>query len=179
MKTKNSAPLALCGITTALSLFLLLLTAIPVADLALPALAGTLLMPIVVELGRRYAFGVYAAVGLLALLLVPSLEAKFLYIGFFGFYPILKELSERLPSRLAEWCLKLLFFNAAILLSYFLMTRFFSLDVTAFSVGGISLPWLFLLLFNAVFVLYDVGLTRLISAYVAYWGPHLRRLFRF
>ncbi len=179
MNTKKSGPVALCGITAAISLLVLLLTVVPVTEIGLPALAGALLMPVVVELGRRYGLLVYAAVSLLALLMVPSWEAKLLYVAFFGYYPLLKSLIERLQSIVWEWVLKLAVFNAAIIVTYACLFSFFSMDAAAFTIAGVSLPWVFLLAGNGIFVLYDSGLTHLITVYITLWGPLLRRLFRF
>ncbi len=179
MNAKKSGPVALCGTTAALSLLLLLLTVVPVSEMGLPALAGALLMPVVVELGRRHALAVYGAVSLLSLLLTPSWEAKLLYIAFFGYYPILKAVLERLPSRAAEWGLKLLIFNGAVAVVYGVFTAFLPFDTSAFTIGGVSLPFVFLLAGNGVFILYDIGLSRLITTYLTVLAPRLRQLFRF
>ena len=70
---KNSMKVALCGVMAALSTVLLFLTgAAPVATLALPAIAGCLLIPVVVEVGLSWSFGVYGVCGVLSLLLVPD-----------------------------------------------------------------------------------------------------------
>lgn len=175
--TRTSGRVALCGITAALSLLLLLLTAVPVTEIALAALAGIAAVPVIIEVNRRGGLLVYAGVSLLSLLLVPSLEGKALYIAFFGYYPVLKSLveSRRLP-RAAEWGVKLAVFNAAIVAAYWLMRRFFSLPQDSFTIGGVSLPWVFLLLGNGVFVLYDWGLSRLITAYLCRWQRRVRQL---
>ena len=84
------------------------------------------------------------------------MEGKALYIAFFGYYPVFKSFIEqrRLP-RAAEWVLKLLVFNTATVAAYLIMLRFFGLDPQSFTIGGVPLPWVFLLLGNGVFVLYD------------------------
>ena len=82
------------GLLAALSLVCMLLTIFPFADYALPALAGVLLIPIVLESGVKWGFMVYAVVGILNAILTPSLEAKVLFIAFFGYYPVLKALIE-------------------------------------------------------------------------------------
>jgi hypothetical protein len=180
MKTTKSGQLAFGGMSAALSVLLLLLTAIvPVSEMGLPAVAGVVLIPVVLELGRKPGLTVYAAVSLLALFLVGSWESKLLYIAFFGYYPILKAVIESRCGRVVEWILKLLVFNAAAITTYWALFTFFSLDPAEFTIGGVSLPWVFLLLGNGVFLLYDIGLTRLISTYVQLWSPRLRRLFRF
>mgnify|MGYP007047903890 CR=1 FL=1 len=177
--SRSSGRIALCGITAALSLLFLLLTALPVTEMALPALAGVVLIPVVIELGRRAGLLTYVAVSLLALLVVPSLEGKALYVAFFGYYPIVKALLEsRRPPRALEWTLKLLVFNLATVTTYWLLLTFFALPAETFTIGGVSLPWVFLLLGNGVFVLYDWGLSRLITAYIVHWQPRVHRLIK-
>ena len=166
----------------ALALACLLLTVFPFATYALPALASVFLMPVVIECGPRWATAVYTAEALLALLITPDMEAKLLFVAFFGYYPIIKSLTERLKSRSLEWACKLLVFNGAIVAAYAVLTAVgFSLDM--FRISGLAIPlWGFLLAFllagNVVFILYDTALTRLLPLYFSRFQPLFRRLFR-
>ena len=93
---KQSSKTALGGILAALSLVLMFLFAIfPSATIAAPAVASILLIFAVLEMGKGWAFGIYVAVSLLAMLVVPTKEAAVLYVVFFGYYPILKALIEK------------------------------------------------------------------------------------
>ena len=174
----RSGKLALGGVMTALALVFLLLSAVPVTEISLAVLAGMVGVPVVIETGRRAGLLQYAAVSLLALLLVPAVEGKGLYIAFFGYYPVLKAVLEgsRLP-RPAEWAVKLAVFNGSMVAAYYVMLTFFHLDSDAFTIGGVSLLWVFLLAGNLVFLLYDWCLTRLIALYMAKWHPRVRKLF--
>ena len=59
MRSK-AAKVALCGVVSALSVVLMLMTGIvPIATIALPALAGCLTIAIVAETNVRYGFAVY------------------------------------------------------------------------------------------------------------------------
>lgn len=178
MKRNKSGTIAFCGVLAALALVILLITAVPVTEISLAALAGIVGAPVVIEAGRRAGLLHYAAVSLLALFLVPSVEGKGLYIAFFGYYSVLKAALEgsRLP-RPAEWGVKLAVFNAAMVGGYWVMLSFFQLDSDAFTIGGVSLPWVFLLAGNLVFLLYDWCLTRLIALYMIQWHPRIRKLF--
>ena len=87
---KNSMKVAFCGVMAALSLVVMLLAGVvPVATVALPAVAGCLLIPVVVEAGLAWGFGVYGVCSVLAFLLVPDREAFLFYALFFGYYPVL------------------------------------------------------------------------------------------
>ncbi len=165
---------------TALSLVILLATVVPITEISLAALAGIVGIPVVVEVGRKAGLLTYATVSLLALLLVPTVEGKALYIAFFGYYPILKAtLENRRLHSIAEWGIKFAVFNIATVTAYVVMLRFFSLPTDSFTVAGVSLPWVFLLLGNAIFWLYDRCLTGLITRYLRSWQPKVHRLFRF
>ncbi len=176
---KPSSRMALCGVMGALAVVCLLLTVFPFATYALPALASVFLFPVVIECGRRYGILVYAATAVLALLLAPDLEAKILYVAFFGYYPVLKSAAEPL-GKTGEWVLKLGTFNAAVLLAYFLLTRI-GLSLSEFALGKLPLAAavaVFWAMGNVIFVLYDIALTRALSVYFCRFQPMLRRLFR-
>ena len=180
MNKRNGGKIAFCGIATALSLVILLLTVIPITEISQEALAGIVGIPVVIEIGRKYGLLVYACVSVLSLILIPTLEGKALYIAFFGYYPVLKAaLENRRLHRALEWIIKFAIFNIAVALAYWLMLTVFHLDSDTFTIGGMSLPWVFLLLGNAVFFVYDWCLSGLISRYVNHWQPQVRRLFKF
>lgn len=166
----------------AMAVACLLLTVFPFATYALPALASVFLMPVVIECGPRWATAVYTVEALLALLITPDMEAKLLFVAFFGYYPIIKSLTERLKSRFLEWACKLLVFNGAVVAAYAVLAAVgFSLDM--FRISGVAIPlWGFLLAFllagNVIFILYDIALTRLLPLYFSRFRPLFRRLFR-
>ena len=75
----------------------------------------------------------------------------------------MKSLAERPKSRVVEWVIKLIVFNAAL-------TAAWQLYVHGL-LEGITLPsfavYILYLLGNAAFVLYDFGFSKLIGAYFA------------
>ena len=168
---------------SAISVMVLLLTVFPFATYALPPLAGAFLIPLVIECGKKWAFCAYAAVSLIALFIVPDMEAKTLFIVLFGYYPIVKALLESLKIRWVEWIAKLAVFNLATVGGYTILANIgFSLN--DFRIERISLPLyacllLFLLAGNVVFIIYDIGLSRLLPLYFTRFQPIFRRTFRF
>ncbi len=178
---KRTSCMALGGILSAVAVLLLLLTIFPFATYALPPLAGAFLIPLVIECGKKWALCAYAAVSLVALLIVPDIESKTLFIAFFGYYPIVKAILESINNRVAEWLLKLVIFNAAVVGAYTVLSLVgFSTDV--FRIEGIDLPLygfllLFLLAGNVIFVIYDIGLTRFLPLYILRFQPTIHRLF--
>ncbi len=176
-KTKTKA-IAFGGILSGLAVVLMLLTGIfPFAEYSLPAMAGMLLILMVIEYGYKKAILCYIAVALLSLILAPSKEAAVLFAGFFGYYPILKGKLETLKSRVVEWILKLLVFNAAIILSYLAFILVFNAQAVLEEFGEFG-KWglvAFWAAGNAVFVLFDVLLTRLIGMYVHILKPRFMK----
>ena len=94
------------------------------ATYALPAMAGTLLVVVVLELNRATAVMVYVSVSLLSLFIAPDKEAALVFIFFFGYYPILKGLIEQIRLRPVELAVKYILFNGTMVLVYFLMIQF-------------------------------------------------------
>lgn len=176
---KQSAKTALGGITAALSLTVLFLMSVfPSATIAAPAVAGMLLLFLVIELGRKWAFGVYAATAVLAVLLIPSKEAAILYAVYFGYYPILKSVLEaRLNNRAAEWTVKILTFAAIMTSSYYLMIRFLGIEFEDIGkYGKASIPILLGVGIFA-FIAYDYCLTLFVGQYLRCWQRRFRQLF--
>ncbi len=146
----------------ALSVVILVIASfLPTADLALSAIAGLTGAVIVIRHGAVKAIPVFAATALLAFFVVPEKGVVLTYTILFGHYPITKYAIERLHSLVLEWIVKLLFANALFMLLFFLVSAFFP---AFFDFAGTH--WaLILLLANATFVLYDIGFSRLITAF--------------
>lgn len=162
----------LVGMLTALSLaFLYLSTLSPMARLGITAIAGVFPAGVVVSVGLGAGFFSYGATGILGLLLLPSKSCVILYLLFFGLWPMLKSLLERLPNRVLEWVCKLLVFNG-ILAVLLLGLRELLLP---FLPAGLEGNWLIFAAGNVAFVIYDVGFSKLIGLYVARVDRVLRK----
>lgn len=166
MLLNKTSRVALCGVLTALCTVLMFATGlIPVATYALPALAGVLLMAIVIEVGKSWAWAVYGAVSLLSLLLAADKEAVLLFIAFFGYYPIMKASIEQLKKKTWAYVLKFAVFNMAMVVSFFLSVYLLAIPAESFTIFGIYLPWVFLVAGNLVFWVYDYALSGLVLLY--------------
>ena len=99
------------------------------------------------------AWAWYGAVTLLSLLMAPDKEAAAVFLAL-GYYPILK---PKLDTLTGKWFWKLLFFNAVILLTYWLLMHLFGFDQVAaeFAQMGRIMTLLMLLLGNITFFLLD------------------------
>lgn len=176
---KKSAKTALGGITASLSLVLMLLTAVfPFLTYAAPEISGTLLVIMVIELNKKWAFGAYAAVSLLSLFILPDKEAAMMYVGFFGFYPILKPILEQKLAKPLSIICKFIVFNASVTLSYLIIVYVFAIPFDGMEeFGKWAIPAL-LAMGNVVFILYDVVLSRLITMYLNRWQKKFHSIFK-
>lgn len=163
---KTSFKVTLGGICMALSVLVMSATAIiPIASFAFPALAGALLIPLNLKLGKKWALLVYLGVALLSFFVSPDHTATISFLVLFGHYPILKEVIEKLKSRVLEWILKMLLFNAAIAVGCGLSILLFGLEYLLGEYAGFTAWYLaaFIAACNVVFVIFDVALTRIIT----------------
>lgn len=177
----STSKTALGGIIAALSVVTMFMTAvIPTLTYALPAVAGVLLVVMVVDIGKKWAFGVYAAVSALSLLILPDKEAAVMYVFFFGHYPIVKAILEgtRLHG-VVLWLIKLLVFNACVVAAYLVILYVFQLPFDELEEYGKWAVAGLLGLGNVVFVIYDVAVSRLVALYLLKWRKHLRKLLKF
>lgn len=175
----NTSRIALCGVIAALSVVVLFMTGIvPVATVALPAVAGCFLIAVVAETGVRYGIAVYAVVSVLSVFIVPDREAALLYIVFFGYYPALYGTLSRIRNRVLCWAAKLVVFNAAMIAEGLLAVFLLSVPMEEMlPLGWISIPILLLLL-NVIFVLYDLSMNGLIVMYIRRIHPAISRFLR-
>lgn len=97
---------------------------------------------------------------------VPAADkgVALLYLIFLGLYPVVKNNIEGLRRLPLEWLCKLACFNAALSLFWFALRALFLPDPPVW-LG--ERTWLLYLAGNLIFVLYDVGLSRLIALVMA------------
>ena len=181
MKNNVSFKVSLGGIVSALCLVSMFLTGImPMLAYTLPALAGALLIIIVIEINMKWAFVTYASVGLLSIFITPDKEAAILFVLFLGYYPVLKSIIEKIKNRYIEWIVKLLCFNFSVIIAYTLIINVFGMMVVFDEFGdfGQYTFAILLALANIVFVIYDIALTKAISSYINWLRPKILRRFR-
>ncbi len=152
---------ALGGILAAGALVMLWLACVaPSGRLGLTAVGGLFPMAATLAAGRVAGYLCWGAASLLGLILLPDKGVALLFLTFFGLYPVGKERVESLRRLPVEWGLKLGYFNVILTLGWFVLRSLFLPNPP---------PWLgenVLLLYgvgNVVFVIYDIGLSRLIA----------------
>ena len=177
---KLSYNVALGGLISALSILIMFLTGIiPFGVYAFPAIAGAVLVVIAIESGFKWSLLAYGAVALLSLLITPDIEAKMLFIFFFGYYPTLKAKLESIKLRALEWLTKLLVFNASVIIAYLIIIQIVGFDIVTENLGdfGKWAPLVVLAAANFTFVIYDIALTRVISTYM-HFRPQITKRFK-
>lgn len=176
---KQSSKCALGGIVSALSLVLMISVAvIPFLTYALPAAAGMLIVFMVIETDKKWAFGVYAAVAILGVLLVPDKEVAVMYLAFFGYYPILKAVMESKLRPTLCWALKIGSFLLTMVVSYFLMIKLMGVTIDEIDEFGVMAIPMLLGLGTFAFVLYDIALSKLVTLYMLKWRKYFKRYFK-
>lgn len=176
---KQSSKCAIGGIVAALSLVLMIMVAVvPFMTYALPAVAGALTVFMVIEVDKKWAAGVYAAVAILGLFLVPEKEVAVMYLAFFGYYPILKALIESKKKSVIGWILKLLTFEATMVGSYWLMIKFMGVTIDEMDEYGLWAIPILLGIGTFAFILYDIALTKMVWVYNKKWRKHFKRYFK-
>ena len=85
---------------------------------------------------------------------------------FLGFYPIVKGLIEKLSSKVLQYIIKFAVFNLCMIAAFYLSVFVFSIPKESFEIFGFYVPWLFLILGNNAFVIYDFCVTRIVTIYL-------------
>ena len=183
----QSAKTAIGGMTAALSVVLMLPSVMGLWTYALPAFAGILVMFTIIEIDKKWASGIFVAVSLLSLMLLPNKEAAVFYLCFFGNYPIIKCLLEgkKIP-RVLEYIIKFIVFNAEVLLAGFIMVKVFGMPMAELlGTEGEKAFWveyalpIVLAVGNMTFLLFDKLLTMMVTIYLIKWQKKFRKMFPF
>lgn len=176
---KQSSKCAVGGIVSALSLVLMISVAIiPFLTYALPAVASVLITFVVLEIDKKWAFGVYCAVSILGFLLVGDKEVAMMYIAFFGYYPIIKAILESKIPAVAGWILKIVLFNASIAAAYVMMIKLMGVTVDEINEYGMIAVPVLLGMGSLAFIMYDIALSKIIALYNLKWRKLFKRYFK-
>ena len=174
----QSRKIAFCGLIVALTVTLMLAGGlIPIATYCVPMFGGILLLPILLEYGKKTAWTAFAAASIITLLMDTDKEAAFFYL-FFGYYPLIKWDIERIKNKPFRVLCKLAVFNGSIVLMYAILGFLLNMQalVEEFTQMGLLFLVLFIFIFDVCMILYDRLLFPLILLYVNRIQPKLRFL---
>ncbi len=152
---------AIAALMSALGVVIMYIGAVvSVLDLTALAVSSLLIYVVVIELGGPYPWLTWLVTGLLGVLILPCKECATMYILLGGAYPIFKSMFERLHP-VVSWILKFSFFNTSLLLIITVITYILHIPDSKFQFG-----WLVFAVSNAVFLLYDIAATKLVTLYI-------------
>lgn len=159
MRRSSAKQMALGGVLAALAVVIMSFGGlIPIATYVSPMLCMLMLQLVRLTCGRRIGWAWYGVVAILSLLLSADKEAAAVFV-FLGYYPIVKSRLDKLRFAIV-W--KLLLFNTAVVLMYWMLMAVFGMAALAeeFRDMGAVLLVLTLVLGNVSFLLLDRILSR-------------------
>ena len=178
-RRSKSSGIALGSVMGAFALSVMLLgSVIPCATFCAPAISGLLLVPVAMECGLKTAWLLFAAVAILAVILVPEKEMALTFLFILGHYPLVKVRLDRIRPAPVRWAAKLGVFNLSILVMYTLvLTVFPMLELAAeYREMGRAMVVVLLATANLAFVAYDRSVLNLARWYTVRVRPKLRFL---
>ncbi len=169
--------ITLSAVFAALSAVIMLVSYFPYLTYAVPAVAGLFIMVVVIEIDCKWAFLSYIAASVLTFLFA-ELESKLMFIGFFGFYPIVKCLIERINKSVLEWIIKFFVFNLCVITIYKLISKLFMIPIDDFEVFVKYGEIILLVIANVVFLVYDIAVSRMSAFYIMRFSCRISRIFK-
>ena len=161
----------------ALAAAFMLLSYFPYLTYAIPAAASLFIMAVVIELDKKWAVLSFIASAIIVFFLA-EIESKLMFLGFLGYYPILKAAVERIRKPVFEWIIKILAFNIAVIVIYFAFSSLLNISARDFGVLGEYGIYILLIVGNATFAVYDIALSRLAMAYMFVMHPKIRKILK-
>ena len=169
---RGTKRLTVCAMMAALGVIMLYLGSfIEVLDISMAVIASLFCIIAVIEYGGASPWMIYGVTAILSLILLPNKTPALFYAAFFGFYPILKEKLEKLPKPIG-WLLKAVVFNIALAVVAVITVTLMLTESNALVsplVIGVAV-----VVCEAIFILYDIALTRLITFYLITIRPRLK-----
>ncbi len=181
MEKKNSTGsysyrIALGGIIASLCMMSMFLTGvIPMFYLLLPMICSGLIAIMAIETSPYWGFLTYVSVGLLSIFVTPNKDAALVFILFFGYYPLLRPILERLHMPPLAFLIRLAVFNAAVLVFFYGSIYLLGADELLESLGryGKYGGWIMLGIANVMFLSYDYLISIFPSAYRKVLKPRI------
>ncbi|MDD6728379.1 MAG: hypothetical protein PUE08_04065 [Eubacteriales bacterium] len=175
---KNASILAVCSISTALSVVLLFLGGITfVLAYAMPMLVGLLMIMLKTTFGTKSAWITYTAVALLSFMLVTDKECMLMYVMLFGCYPMIRDAIERLKNKPIKILLKFLFFNIMLTLCQLALVYIFGIPFLSEGEGKYFII-VFAVLMNFLFIIYDKMIDAVTKLYKIKIEKRIKKLFK-
>lgn len=176
---KQNKKLIISSIVAALSLFLMIIAGIiPIGTYAIPVIASLLYIILIREVGYGWAIMAYTVTSIMSLILCADKETAINFILFFGYYPILKMLLEKIKPLIIKIIIKLIIFNIAMIAVFYIAKFLLMIPESSYTIFGLYIPGIILAVGNVVFIIYDYALTGLTAQYDNYWSRIIRKIIK-
>lgn len=176
---KQNKKLIISSLVAALALFLMIIAGfIPIGIYTIPVIASLLYIILIREVGYSWAIMAYAVTSIMSLILCADKETAINFILFFGYYPILKTLLEKIKPLVLRIIIKLIIFNIAMIAIFYIAKFLLMIPDSSYVVFGLYIPWLILAIGNVVFIIYDYALTGFTAQYDRYWSRHIKKIIK-
>ena len=158
----KSFKIAYCGIVSALSVVIMLAALIPSMTYVLPALLS------------------YAVSAILCFMIVPEIEADLYYLFFFGYYPLIRDLTEKVKPKILSYIVKFLIFNAAVVIAFQIVSHIMNLEqiLEGLEMFGEMAVYVLWGASNVAFLLYDLCLDYLFYGFRKWLKPKINKKIR-
>lgn len=143
---------------------------------AIPSIAGFLIVSIVIEVNRKWAFAAFFCSSIVCSFTVADKEAVLIFILFFGYYPIIKSIIESIKNKLIQFVIKFLIFNLVAVMDFFIVTNIFMVSPEIFSVFGVNFDVVIIIVGNIAFLLYDIAISAFVLKYIKLIHPRIAKL---
>lgn len=174
---KKAKKTAICGMISALSVVLMLFTTLtPVLMYVVPILTGLVVWLVSQMTDKKWALGVYFSTSFISLIILTDKEAALTYALFFGYYPLIKDIIEKLPKAVS-WLIKIISFNVAAVLIGVAGVFIFGLSGEEYSEFGKATIPILLSLANIVFVMYD-NMLRKYKLFMTEFANKINKIFK-
>ena len=156
-------------------LFMALGAFVEVLDLTVAALSSCLMAFVFIEIGDKYAFGVWLGTSILGAIFFTHSLVWVTYFLICGIYPILKAYIEKLPKW--SWLIvKLAYINAMVWALFFISEKL--LGIPFFGEEGIVMQIILYVLLNVAFVAYDLFITVMVRFYYVKLRSRFKKLLK-
>lgn len=175
---KNAAKLALCGVSTALSVVLLFLGGITsILAYTIPMIVGVFMIMLKTTFGNSCAWITFFCTSVLTFFCVPDKECMLMYVLFFGFYPIVQPDINKFRIKPLKFIVRFILFNVMLAVSQLILVYVFGIPFLEDGEGKIFII-IFALLMNILFIIYDRLLNSLYLLYKIKIEKRIKNLFK-
>ncbi len=166
---KNTRKVALAGVFVALCVVVLYVGSIfQTLDLSAAALGSIIILVSMIEIGKKWALGIYVSTAILAMLLLPYKSPAAVFALFAGYYPVLKAPLNRIKPIAFSYLARIAVFNVALVASVFVFEKLLNIQE-----DYLNLEVVLFILSNVTFVLYDFALERIAATYFTRLKPRI------